>query len=167
MAGAGMKNTAGWLEKTLRWTAVGLWFAFILSLSKESFASAHTEGWLAQLLASWGLNIGPFVGLLNLIVRKCAHFVEYAILGVLLYRAWERTWPAGSPLAAALILAALGAGCDEIGQAQIATRTGAVKDVLLDSVGGTFGAFAAARGWCSGWRRWALASRRVDSVPPP
>jgi len=158
-----MRESAGTLEKTLRWAAAGVWFAFILSLSQEPFASTHTEGWLSQFFASWGVDIGPLVGLLNLIVRKCAHFVEYAILGVLLFRAGDRTWPAGNALAAALVRAALGAGCDEIGQTQIAMRTGALKDVLLDSAGGSFGAIAAARGRT----RIRRGARGVDSDRAP
>ena len=145
--GSAPRTAAGPWEKLARWAAAALWFAFILFLSQDSFASARTEAWLARFLAWWGIYDETLVERLNFIVRKSAHFVEYAIFGALLYQAWERTWPARRALAAAVFLAALGAGCDEIGQSQHAWRTGAVRDVALDAFGGAVGALAVARGW--------------------
>lgn len=134
-------------EKAARWAAAALWFGIILSLSQESFASTRTEGWLGQFLAGWGLELGPLLGLANLIVRKCAHFVEYATLGVLVHRAWQRTWPASDALAAAISIVILAAGLDELGQTRLLVRTGAAKDVVLDACGGAVGAYLASRLW--------------------
>jgi len=153
-----MKNPAGTGEKLARWAAAALWFAFILSLSQEPFASSHTEGWLTQFFASLGIDVGPVAGILNLIVRKCAHFVEYAVFGGLLYRAAQRTWPGGSAGAVALLLAVLGAACDELGQTQVVGRTPAFKDVVLDSCGGAGGVWIAMRAHASGL--WGRQRRR-------
>ena len=76
-----MKPPARPSEKLARWAAAALWFAVILSLSQEPFGSSHTEGWLTQFFASWGIDVGQFAGILNLIVRKCAHFVECSRTG--------------------------------------------------------------------------------------
>lgn len=68
------------------------------------------------------------------LVRKAAHFAEYALLGFFLrllagsYR-WRR------PTRLCLLLGALYAGTDEVHQLFIAQRAAMWQDVLLDSTG--------------------------------
>lgn len=72
------------------------------------------------------------------IVRKTAHFSEYALLGFFLCLLFRQcgcrqsgvwTWVAGT----------LYAGTDELHQLLGGTRTGSVKDVCIDSAGVLFG----------------------------
>jgi VanZ family protein len=76
-------------------------------------------------------------------IRKAAHFTEYAILGVLLWRfvyfdpamAAYRTRSFGM----ALLLAALYASSDEFHQKFVPGRESAVGDVAIDTCGAGFG----------------------------
>lgn len=116
---------------------------------------------MSQLLAAWGLDLGPLVGWLNLIVRKCAHLVEYAVFGALVFRAAQRTWPARDAFPTAIVLVVLTAAVDESAQARLVSRTGALKDVLIDALGGGVGAWVTARGRLSAPLRRAWASARL------
>jgi VanZ family protein len=88
-------------------------------------------------------------------IRKSAHFTEYFVFCLLLYRGvrlgragWRWTWGI-----AALFCAAAYSVLDEIHQAFVASRTASAYDSLLDSIG-AFAAFAALWLW---FRRRRLA----------
>jgi len=71
-------------------------------------------------------------------IRKTGHFVGYFILSVLLFRAWKATLRLPSLWAMrwatiAFFMSALVASLDEWHQTFIPSRTGAFRDVLLDS----------------------------------
>lgn len=72
------------------------------------------------------------------IVRKTAHFLEYAIFGFFTARAFKLSKK--SPFFAVL-LCGIYAATDEFHQTFIPGRSGEVADVLLDTAGATFGAF--------------------------
>ena len=93
-------------------------------------------------------SLGTGLGTWDLILRKCAHITEYAILGFLLMRAFGRPAPA-------LALGALYAASDEVHQHFVRGRHGAWYDVVIDTVGVT------AACWCGG----AHAGRRSDQAP--
>lgn len=72
------------------------------------------------------------------IIRKCGHFIEYFILGLLVLRgirAGRRdariTWAL-----AAIAIVACYASFDEFHQIFVPGRTPAIADVLLDTIGG-------------------------------
>ena len=72
------------------------------------------------------------------VIRKCAHFTEYLLLGLLLrlcYMSWfgDR----GAPGILSWVTGALYAGTDELHQVLIDGRSGQVWDVLIDC-GGVF-----------------------------
>ncbi len=127
----------------ITWAAAALWMAMVFLASSDGFAEARTEGWLRFVLAFAVDQIAPesFV-MVHAIVRKTAHFVEYAILGVLNARAFRATWPEWPRRrwsGAALALAVACAVADELHQAATFSRTGSGRDVFLDASG----AFAA------------------------
>jgi VanZ family protein len=101
------------------WLPVVLWAALIFTLS--SIPSLSTG------LGTW-----------DLILRKCAHATEYAVLAVLLVRALEREAPA-------LALGVLYAASDEVHQAFVRGRHASPIDVAIDTVGLVLGLFV--------WRR--------------
>ena len=78
------------------------------------------------------------------IVRKTAHFGEYAVLGVLVWRvlhcdpafAW---FSARRRLWLALLFCMFYASTDEFHQEFVPSRQAAVQDVLLDTCGSGFG----------------------------
>src|SRR5919197_5330542 len=73
-------------------------------------------------------SLSSGLGLWDTVLRKAAHLTEYAVLGALLYRAFEREAPA---LAAGIAYAAT----DELHQHFVRGRHGAPVDVAIDAVG--------------------------------
>ena len=114
--------------------------AFIFTRSLQPGEESETESgffvWLLQLV---GLGGGD-TGLLDHLVRKTAHFVEYACLGGVLACLWRvvllRWWQAG---VLAGITAAVVASVDETIQLSVPGRTGQFSDVLLDTAGAVTG----------------------------
>jgi VanZ family protein len=81
------------------------------------------------------------------IVRKTAHFVEYAVLGLLAWRALHldpafASYSARRQIWLALLFCLLYASTDEFHQSFVPTRHPAVQDVLLDTCGSGFGLLA-------------------------
>ena len=77
------------------------------------------------------------------VVRKCAHIIEYAVLALLLWRAL-RTLPSlrTKPLmvfGTVLLGCALFAATDEFHQTFVKSRTPSVRDVFLDVGGALLG----------------------------
>jgi VanZ family protein len=125
------------------------WVAVIASFSTERFSDAQTASWLARIpfVASLGLPLA-LVDTANLILRKSMHFVEYALLGVLTYRALGTGAAPASQRGRVLAALALAAGVaisDEVHQAFTLSRSGRAHDVLLDAAGALAGAVLAAR----------------------
>lgn len=98
-----------------RWLPVGIWMGVI-------FAFSSIPSLESGLLPIW-----------DLVVRKLAHMVEYAILAVLVLRAFS-----GSPRTALWKTIALGvlyALTDELHQSFVSGRAAAISDVLIDGLG--------------------------------
>ncbi len=93
-----------------------------------------------------------------LVIRKCAHLTEYAVLALLVWRAWRkplwhdtRPW-LWSEAGVALWATVLYAATDEFHQTFIPSREGCVRDVLIDSTGAVVGLIAL---WILGrWRKF-------------
>lgn len=75
-------------------------------------------------------QLGPDLGGLDLLLRKLAHMIEYALLFLL----WRRALP-GAPPGAAAAIAVGYAISDEIHQSFVDGRHGTPVDVLIDSAG--------------------------------
>ena len=80
-------------------------------------------------------NDDPDRGLAHLILRKAAHFTEYALLAGLWWRALRTRLEARAALAAAFSIAVAYAVTDEIHQTFVDTRVGSPVDVLIDMAG--------------------------------
>ena len=123
------------------WPAV-LWAGVIFLMSTDTFSMEHT-GTVIEPVLLWirpGLSEEQIYAI-HYFIRKCAHFTEYSIFCMLLYRGvrgrrtgWRWSWGF-----AALFFAAAYSALDEIHQAFVVSRTASVYDSLLDSSG----AFAA------------------------
>ena len=68
------------------------------------------------------------------IVRKCGHFLEYLILGVLLFL-WLSAAGSRHAWAAALIIGIVYAVTDEIHQLFVPGRSCEVRDIFIDAAG--------------------------------
>ncbi|HEX4544196.1 MAG TPA: VanZ family protein [Candidatus Acidoferrum sp.] len=147
------------------WPAI-LWAAVIFFMSTDTFSAEHTASVMEPILR-WvrpGITKTQFEAV-HYLIRKSAHFSEYFIFCLFIYRAvrgerkgWRWTWGF-----MALFCAAGYSALDEIHQAFVASRTASAYDSLLDSVGAFF-AMAVLWLWFRLRREGALAS---TSAPDP
>jgi VanZ family protein len=124
------------------WLPVVLMVAAIYYFSTDVLSGENTRSFLEDILGWLGYTVSERTArILNYGVRKAAHFVEYALLAGLLYRAfradsgtgWQFRWALYSfLLCAAMSLA------DEYHQTLTQDRVGSIKDSLLDSAGALF-----------------------------
>ena len=145
------------------WWPVAIWACFIFTMSTDSFSAEHTR-WFFEPILRWldpSLTTPQFE-FIHHIIRKCAHFTEYFIFFLLLYRGvrgdrkgWRWTWGI-----AALFCAAGYSALDEIHQAFVSSRTASPYDSLLDSIG-AFVAFIALWIW---FRRRAEGQAKVSAI---
>lgn len=124
-----------------RFAPLIVWLAVIFMASTGEFSAANTGSWLEPLLRWFSPHIShESIALVHLLVRKMAHFTEYAILALLAVRAFStspnerlrRTWFVG-----AFLLVSLYAFSDEFHQSFVPSRTASVYDSLIDIAGGT------------------------------
>lgn len=120
------------------WLPAILWSAVIFFASTDTFSAYHT-GMFFDPVIRW---LFPFltddgVDRIHFFIRKSAHFTEYFIFFLLLYRGirkgrigWHWSWAF-----AAWFIAAAYACLDEIHQSFVASRTASPWDSLLDSTG--------------------------------
>jgi VanZ family protein len=113
-----------------RWLPVLLWAALIFTLSSIPDLSSGLGTW-------------------DLVLRKLAHSLEYALLAALLLRALTRPW-------LAFLLTVAYAASDEFHQHFVRGRVGTPRDVAIDAAGALIGLVA----YSCGRRRFA------GSTPP-
>jgi VanZ family protein len=150
------------------WLPTLLWMLLIFSASSDTSSAVRSSRIIGPIL-HWLCPSLPQekVERIVLAVRKCAHFVEYAVLAVLLwYALWMPHWGDQRPWSwavagFALALSVAYAGLDEFHQMFVPTRQGSVWDVLLDSSGAVAGLVLAALvyGWLARRRARQLARR--------
>ena len=142
------------------WPALA-WAGVIFSLSTDTFSSEHTA-WVIEPILKWMVRslTNDQLEAIHHLIRKGAHFTEYFIFCLLLYRGvrlgragWRWTWGV-----AALSCAAVYSVLDEIHQAFVSSRTASAYDSLLDSIG-AFAAFGVL------WLWFHLRRPTVDEVP--
>lgn len=124
------------------WFWVAVCVAAILAMSGEAFAGMHTGRYLTPFLRWLYPDItGSQLREVHLAVRKAAHLTEYAVLAMLSLRALRLTIDVSrlriAGLALLIVLAV--AGVDEFRQSHLATRTGALTDVVINLIGGSIG----------------------------
>jgi VanZ family protein len=144
-----------------RYGPVVVWAGFVLYASSASFSASNTSRiirplllWLFPAIAEASIERVHFL------VRKTAHFTEYALLALLAARAFHTSqraqlkrfwWLAAFALVACVSLA------DEYHQSFVPSRTGTIYDSFLDMAGG-----ATALACCALWL--ALRLRRTGNV---
>jgi len=139
------------------WLAAGLWLGLIVIESSAALSSENTGRLLYPILHFlFGLNPFQFLDW-HFYLRKSGHVIGYAVMSILFFRAWRVTIPVpGMPRWSivwsriAFFMTALVASLDEWHQSFLPSRTGNVRDILLDSTA-AFGAqvllYLALRGW--------------------
>lgn len=122
------------------WLPVVLWMFVIFGASTGLGRSENTSLFVRPFLLWLNPHMSEeTIEHVHLVVRKTAHFMEYGILGLLLWRLVHFD-PAfrscrSREFLTALLLAALYAASDEFHQSFVPGREAAVRDVLLDTAG--------------------------------
>lgn len=127
-------------RRAWRYAPLVIWTGWVLFASTGTMSAANTSR-IIEPLARWffpGISEAG-VESVHFIVRKCAHFTEYAILALLAARAFlpsskdflRRHW-----LVASLLLVVCVSLGDEFNQSFNPARTGTIKDSALDTIGG-------------------------------
>jgi VanZ family protein len=141
-----------------------IWMGVIFFFSTKTWGGAQTQSWLDRLLTLYvppvrELLTPSLLGELNHIIRKLAHFTEYAILTAVGY--WGCLKGLGrSPqiaLRITLLASILFAISDEFHQRFVPGRTSLVTDVFVDCFGATVAAFIL--------RQWAIGT--IGAQPNP
>ena len=134
-----MRISRRWLAIAIIWTL----FIWCNSLTPGEGSSSLSLGVLEMVrgvLDSIGL---PSAWIANFLIRKAAHFSEYAILGVLVTRAVDGTYAHRKAQLCGICLALLLVpSIDETIQLFVPGRSGQVSDVLLDCCGAAAGVLA-------------------------
>jgi len=123
------------------WVPVLGWAAVIWTFSTEWFSSQRTGEIIISLLAAVLPGSSPAeLRTIHHVLRKLAHFIEYLILSVLLYRALrgDRRWNLRAA-GIAFTIAGLYAVGDEFHQWFVPGRTAAATDCLIDVTGAVAG----------------------------
>jgi VanZ family protein len=125
-----------------------IWMGVIFYFSTKTWGGAETKSWLDRLLTVYVLPVRELMtpsdlGQLNFIVRKLAHFTEYAILTTLGYWGWAKSLGQSPHIALriALTVSILFAISDEFHQRFVPGRTSLLTDVLIDCCGAMVAAF--------------------------
>lgn len=132
------------LERRGRFSAYAplvLWIVVILLLGSGPGSMAQTSRIIGPLLEFLFPSSSPETRLfIHAVIRKSAHFIEYAILALLAVRALTLSSGAVKRyrFVLGLIVVAVVASLDEFNQSFLASRTSSSWDVLLDMTGGLF-----------------------------
>jgi VanZ family protein len=141
------------------WLPMLIWMAVIFAASSDAKSFEHSSRLLAPLLRWLFPQMSEdTVHFFIFLARKCAHVAEYAMFALLVRRALNQSknnltpwsWP---KVGGTLLIVFLYAASDEFHQIFVPTRTPAIHDVVIDTIGGAIGLFAL---WLVGrWRkRW-------------
>ncbi len=123
------------------WVPAIVWLILIAIESTPLLSFQNTGHWLYRVVAFLlGTANASDIRLVNRIIREMGHVTGYAVLSWLLFRAWRATlrglegqaW-AISWSAIAFVMTAAVASLDEWHQTFLASRTGSIHDVYLDS----------------------------------
>lgn len=159
-------------KRVIRWGLVILWMALIFSMSAQT--GDESSGFSDKIV---GICVDIFRGVFpkseystvytvtNVLVRKGAHFTEYAILAVLCYRAVSVDLKAEKAMIIVIVICFLYAGSDELHQYFVGGRGARFSDVLIDTVGGITGTAIAYGFTKRSEKKNAKRETKVQNVP--
>lgn len=167
----------------LAWVPTLLWLVVITFESTAIFSGGRTLVWTLRFLQRFSDRVSwNEVFYVNAILRKTGHFTGYAILSWFAFRGWmatlayqreqflrragrrvafRRGWHLRAAVLAVLCTLAV-ASLDEFHQTFVPGRTGAVRDVILDTMGGIFAQILLLLWWTQRPPRDASGKTRAD-----
>jgi len=126
-------------KKYIDWLLVVGWMILIFVFSSQpSEVSSENNKFVIQIFKLLGIDLSSMIGTLSdFIVRKAAHFTEYFILYILLYKAINTKKNDNIKVFIGSILIVFLYACsDEFHQAFVPGRGPAFRDVMVDTCGG-------------------------------
>ena len=126
------------------WLPLLVWVGLIFLDSTDLMSAEHTSRFIIPFLRWLKPDISPeMLASIHIIIRKCAHVGEYAILALLLFRtAIFMTNLKRSMLilyASVWIVCFIVAATDEFHQTFVVSRGPSATDVMIDSAGAILG----------------------------
>jgi VanZ family protein len=126
------------------WLPSLIWGSVIFVGSTNLMSAQHTSRFVVPFLLWLKPGMSPqTMWVILVVVRKCAHVIEYAIFALLLWRALRNTPVIGAKMlvvfGAVVLACALFAASDEFHQTFVKSRTPSLRDVLLDIAGAILG----------------------------
>ena len=126
------------------WLPLLGWLGVIFIGSSNVMSAEQTSRFMVPFLLWLKPGMAPHtIWVILVVMRKCAHVGEYAVLALLLWRALRcgTTLSMGMPTlcAVALLGCALFAASGELHQTFVKSRTPSVRDVFLDIGGASLG----------------------------
>lgn len=125
-------------KKIIRIGALLFWMSFIFYMSHQNGdESTSQSNFVADLFQKLGINIGEnYQGILTFIIRKVAHLSEYFILAILIYAVFILYMDIKRVKIYSIAAVFIYASTDEIHQLFVVGRSGTLRDVLIDTLGG-------------------------------
>lgn len=126
-------------RKIIYWCLLIIWMIgiFVMSNQPANVSDAQSEG-VIKILSSIGVDINSIFGqLANFAVRKFAHFLEYMILALLAFNVIKLYFNMKKVIIITIFLVFIYACSDEIHQLFVPGREGAMRDVMIDTIGGS------------------------------
>ncbi|HXU40634.1 MAG TPA: VanZ family protein [Blastocatellia bacterium] len=124
------------------WLPVAAMLALMYYFSTDVFSAENTRSVIDKIFLWFVPHASKHaLATLNYVVRKSAHFMEYAVLGAFLFRAYRADDPTRWRLKWALYSFLTAGGwalLDEFHQTLTRSRGGSIWDSLLDSSGAFF-----------------------------
>lgn len=129
-----MKNK----RKIIYWLLLIVWMIGIFTMSNQPAGISDSQSLgVIKVLSTIGIDVnGIFGQLANFIVRKCAHFLEYMILGLLAFNVINLYFDMKKVVIITILFVFIYACSDEIHQLFVLGREGAIRDVIIDTLGG-------------------------------
>ena len=119
-----------------------IWMCFIFFMSNQpsEISDSHSIG-IIDTLSKVGIDINGFFGdIANFVIRKCAHFLEYLILGFLIINLIKYDFKLCHIILITIVAVFLYACIDEFHQLFVVGRDGNFRDVVIDTSGGILSA---------------------------
>jgi VanZ family protein len=141
------------------WLPLLIWLGVIFAGSADLMSAEHTSRFIVPVLRWLNPHISwAAVNTIQSAIRKLGHISEYAILALLLWRAFRSGLTPHRKMSisfgAVLLACTVFAASDEFHQSFVKSRNPSVRDALLDIAGAIFGVLVGA----------AFAQRRSKKV---
>jgi len=126
-------------RKLIYWSLLIAWMIMIFVMSNQPATVSDSQSiGILELFSKIGINInGIFGNLANFVIRKCAHFFEYMILALLTFNVLKLYFNTKQVVICTIAIVFIYACSDEIHQLFVLGREGAIRDVIIDTCGGS------------------------------